>query len=399
MFETSSDSPAPVRVVTEAIKEYVDRLGPIWIEGEIAELNERSGMMAFMRLRDTSADMSISVMCHKSVIASVKPLPANARVVIFAKPSWYTKSGTLSMAAKEIRQVGVGELLARLEALKSLLASEGLFSVDRKVSLPLLPRKVGLICGRNTDAEKDVVENARRRWPAVEFEIREVTVQGAAAVVEVSAALRELEANADVDVIIITRGGGSFEDLLPFSDESLIRLAASCETPIVSAIGHEKDSPLLDLVADYRASTPTDAAKRVVPDIAEEIATIEKLRDRATRALTARIDSESNFISQLRSRPVMKDPGAFIAILQDELKDLRERSTRSFAATIDAERKELKAITAHLRSLSPQSTLDRGYSVVRNAKGDVIRDPKQLAKGEVIAIKVAKGETSATVLS
>jgi exodeoxyribonuclease VII large subunit len=399
MFETSSESPAPVRVVTEAIKEYVDRLGPIWIEGEIAELNERSGMMAFMRLRDTSADMSISVMCHKSVIAAVKPLPANARVVIYAKPSWYTKSGTLSMAAKEIRQVGVGELLARLEALKSLLASEGLFSIDRKVSLPLLPRKVGLICGRNTDAEKDVVENARRRWPAVEFEIREVTVQGAAAVVEVSAALCELEANPDVDVIIITRGGGSFEDLLPFSDESLIRLAASCETPIVSAIGHEKDSPLLDLVADYRASTPTDAAKRVVPDIAEEIATIEKLRDRATRALTARIDFESNFILQLRSRPVMKDPGAFIAILHDELKDLRQRSTRSFTATIDAERKELKAITAHLRSLSPQSTLDRGYSVVRNAKGDVIRDPKQLSKGEVIAIKVAKGETSATVTS
>ncbi|CAB4542649.1 MAG: exodeoxyribonuclease VII large subunit [Actinobacteria bacterium] len=398
MFQTSSESPAPVRVVTEAIKEYVDRLGPIWIEGEIAELNERSGMMAFMRLRDTSADMSISVMCHKSVIATVKPLPANARVVIYAKPSWYTKSGTLSMAAKEIRQVGVGELLARLEALKSLLASEGLFSIDRKVLLPLLPRKVGLICGRNTDAEKDVVENARRRWPAVEFEIREVTVQGAAAVVEVSAALRELEANPDVDVIIITRGGGSFEDLLPFSDESLIRLAASCETPIVSAIGHEKDSPLLDLVADYRASTPTDAAKRVVPDIAEEIATIEKLRDRATRALTARIDYESNFISQLRSRPVMKDPGAFIAILHDELKDLRQRSTRSFTATIDAERKELKAITAHLRSLSPQSTLDRGYSVVRNAKGDVIRDPKQLSKGEVIAIKVAKGETSATIL-
>ena len=396
MFETSSDSPAPVRVVTEAIKEYVDRLGPIWIEGEIAELNERSGMMAFMRLRDTSADMSLSVMCHKSVIAAVKPLPANARVVIYAKPSWYTKSGTLSMSAKEIRQVGVGELLARLEALKSLLASEGLFSLDRKVALPLLPRKVGLICGRNTDAEKDVVENARRRWPAVEFEIREVTVQGAAAVVEVSAALRELEANSEVDVIIITRGGGSFEDLLPFSDESLIRLAADCQTPIVSAIGHEKDSPLLDLVADYRASTPTDAAKRVVPDIAEEIASIQKLRDRAFRALSARVDFEQNFISQLRSRPVMKDPGAFLTILSDELRDLRQRSTRSFTATIDAERKELKAITAHLRSLSPQSTLDRGYSVVRNAKGDVIRDPKQLKSGEILAIKVAKGETSAT---
>ena len=397
MFETSSESPAPVRVVTEAIKDYVDRLGPIWIEGEIAELNERSGMMAFMRLRDTSADMSLSVMCHKSVIAAVKPLPANARVVIYAKPSWYTKSGTLSMAAKEIRQVGVGELLARLEALKSLLAEEGLFSNDRKVSLPVLPRKVGLICGRNTDAEKDVVENARRRWPAVEFEIREVTVQGAAAVVEVSAALRELEADNDVDVIIITRGGGSFEDLLPFSDESLVRLAAQCETPIVSAIGHEKDSPLLDLVADYRASTPTDAAKRVVPDIAEEIANIQKLRDRAYRALSSQVEYEQNFITQLRSRPVMKDPGAFLTILSEELNDLRLRSTRSFTATIDAERKELKAITAHLRSLSPQSTLDRGYSVVRNAKGDVIRDPKQLRKGDVLAIKVAKGETSATV--
>ena len=397
MFETSSDSPAPVRVVTEAIKEYVDRLGPIWIEGEIAELNERSGMMAFMRLRDTSADMSLSVMCHKSVIAAVKPLPANARVVIYAKPSWYTKSGTLSMAAREIRQVGVGELLARLEALKSLLAEEGLFSIDRKVALPVLPRKVGLICGRNTDAEKDVVENARRRWPAVEFEIREVTVQGAAAVVEVSAALRELEADKEVDVIIITRGGGSFEDLLPFSDESLVRLAASCETPIVSAIGHEKDSPLLDLVADYRASTPTDAAKRVVPDIAEEVSSIQKLRDRAYRALFARIEYEGNYIAQLRSRPVMKDPGAFLTILSEELSDLRQRSTRSFTATIGAEQKELKAITAHLRSLSPQSTLDRGYSVVRNAAGDVIRDPKQLKSGEVLAIKVAKGETSATV--
>jgi exodeoxyribonuclease VII large subunit len=397
MFETSSDSPAPVRVVTEAIKEYVDRLGPIWIEGEIAELNERSGMMAFMRLRDTSADMSISVMCHKSVIAAVKPLPANARVVIYAKPSWYTKSGTLSMAAKEIRQVGVGELLARLEALKSLLAEEGLFSIDRKVALPVLPRKVGLICGRNTDAEKDVVENTKRRWPAVEFEIREVTVQGAAAVVEVSAALRELEADPEVDVIIITRGGGSFEDLLPFSDETLVRLAASCQTPIVSAIGHEKDSPLLDLVADYRASTPTDAAKRVVPDIAEEVANINKLRDRAYRALAARVDYESNFIAQLRSRPVMKDPGAFITILSEELTDLRQRSRRSFTATIDAERKELKAITAHLRSLSPQSTLDRGYSVVRDSKGEVIRDAGKLKTGDILAIKVAKGETSATV--
>jgi len=397
MFETSSESPAPVRVVSEALKEYIDRLGPIWIEGEISELNERSGGMAFMRLRDTSADMSISVMCYKSVLATAQPLPANARVIIHAKPSWFTKNGSLTMSAKEIRQVGVGELLARLEALKEKLALEGLFNSDRKVKLPLLPRTVGLICGRNTDAEKDVVENARRRWPAVQFEIREVAVQGAAAVVEVSQALQELEANPLVDVIIITRGGGSFEDLLPFSDESLVRLAASCETPIVSAIGHEKDSPLLDLVADYRASTPTDAAKKVVPDIAQEISDIEKLRDRALRSLVARLDFESQQISQLRNRPVMKDPMVMVTTRVDELKALRDRALRGFASLLEIEKKELKGVRDHLRSLSPQSTMDRGYAVVQLTDGKILRDATKLKAGTALRIRVAKGETGATV--
>ena len=398
MFETSSESPAPVRVVSEAIKEYVERLGPIWIEGEISELNERSGGMAFMRLRDTSVDMSLSVMCYKNVLTAVQPLPANARVVIHAKASWFTKNGSLTMSAKEIRQVGVGELLARLEALKGVLAAEGLFSADRKVALPLLPRKVGLICGRNTDAEKDVVENARRRWPAVEFEIREVAVQGAAAVVEVSAALRELESIEDVDVIIITRGGGSFEDLLPFSDESLVRLAASCETPIVSAIGHEKDSPLLDLVADYRASTPTDAAKRVVPDIEEEIADINKIRDRMYRRLVSTIDYELNQIAQLRNRPVMKDPSVMVKVRVEELSALRDRSHRGFKALLDIEKKEIKGVIAHLRSLSPQSTMDRGYSVVQSDDGKIVRDATKLKAGAVLRIRAAKGEARASVL-
>jgi exodeoxyribonuclease VII large subunit len=399
MFETSSESPAPVRVVSEAIKEYVERLGPIWIEGEISELNERSGGMAFMRLRDTSVDMSLSVMCYKNVLAAVQPLPANARVVIHAKASWFTKNGSLTMSAKEIRQVGVGELLARLEALKGVLAAEGLFSADRKVALPLLPRKVGLICGRNTDAEKDVVENARRRWPAVEFEIREVAVQGAAAVVEVSAALRELESIEDVDVIIITRGGGSFEDLLPFSDESLVRLAASCETPIVSAIGHEKDSPLLDLVADYRASTPTDAAKRVVPDIEEEIADINKIRDRIYRRLVSTIDYELNQIAQLRNRTVMKDPSVMVKVRVEELSALRDRSHRGFKALLDIEKKEIKGVIAHLRSLSPQSTMDRGYSVVQSDDGKIVRDATKLKAGAVLRIRAAKGEARASVLT
>jgi exodeoxyribonuclease VII large subunit len=396
MFETSSESPAPVRVVSEAIKDYVDRLGPIWIEGEISELNERSGMMAFMRLRDTSVDMSISVMCHKSVIATVKPLPDNARVVLYAKPSFYTKNGSLSFSAREIRQVGVGELLARLEALKNLLAGEGLFDSDRKVALPLLPKVIGLICGRNTDAEKDVVENAKRRWPSVQFEIREVTVQGAAAVSEVSDALRELEANKDVEVIIITRGGGSFEDLLPFSDEGLVRLAASCTTPIVSAIGHEKDAPLLDLVADYRASTPTDAAKLVVPDIGEEIAMIDAMRDRARRTVVNRINLEATQIANFKNRPVMKDPHVLITTRADIIAGLRDRSNRSFAHQLKLAKEELKQIKARVRALSPQATLDRGYSVVQLADGKIVTDPKKLKQGDLLRLRLAKGETQAT---
>ena len=397
MFETSSDSPAPVRVVTEAIKDYLDRLGPIWIEGEISELNERSGGMAFIRLRDTSVDMSLSVMCYKTVLAAVAPLPPNARVVIHAKASWYTKNGSLTMSAKEIRHVGVGELLARLEALKTLLASEGLFSDERKIELPALPRKVGLICGRNTDAEKDVVENARRRWPAVEFEIREVTVQGAAAVVEVSAALRELDAMESVDVIIITRGGGSFEDLLPFSDEGLVRLAASCETAIVSAIGHEKDSPLLDLVADYRASTPTDAAKRVVPDIAQEIAEIDEIRLRIRRRIYSMLDLEASKIAHLRERPVLKDPSVLITSRREIVSALRDRSVRSFGHRIEIAQKDLLQMGARVRALSPQSTLDRGYSVIQLPDGSIVRDSALLNDGDHLRIRLARGEAEAIV--
>jgi exodeoxyribonuclease VII large subunit len=399
MLETSSESPAPVRAVTEAIKEYLDRLGPIWIEGEIAELNERSGGMAFLRLRDSSVDMSLSVMCHKSVLASVAPLPANARVVLYAKGSWYTKNGSYTLSAREIRQVGVGELLARLEALKTMLAAEGLFDSENKVALPLLPRKIGLICGRNTDAERDVVENAKRRWPAVQFEIREVTVQGAAAVSEVSAALAELEALADVDVIIITRGGGSFEDLLPFSDEGLVRLAAQCSTPIVSAIGHEKDSPLLDLVADFRASTPTDAAKRVVPDINEEIDLIKKLRDRASRFMRNMIELESSKIANLAARPVLRDPTVMITSRLEIITSLRDRSIRSFQGRLAIAQEELQQVTARVRALSPQATLDRGYAVVQLADGSIARDSAALKDGEKLRIRLAQGETSAMVTS
>ncbi len=398
MMETSPESPAPVRVVSEALKSYLDRLSPIWIEGEISEINERSGM-SYLRLRDPSVDMSISMMCHKSVLATVAPLPQNARVVMHAKVSYYAKNGSLSFSVKEIRQVGVGELLARLEALKQVLAAEGLFALDRKIALPLLPRVVGLICGRNSAAEKDVIENAKRRWPAVEFEIREVAVQGAAAVTEVSQALRELEADPRVEVIIITRGGGSFEDLLPFSDEGLVRLAASCTTPIVSAIGHEQDAPLLDLVADLRASTPTDAAKQVVPDISEERALIAQLRDRATRTVTNALSFENQVIAQLRARPVLKDPFTIVQTRSEILRALSERSLRSISHRITLASEELTQVIARIRTLSPQATLDRGYGLVLTQSGALVRDADSVAVGDQLRLRFARGEAEATINS
>ncbi len=393
MLETSAESPVAVRVVSQAIGDYLSRLGSVWIEGELSEVTVRPGaQMVFMRLRDTSADMSISIMCHKSVLDSVSPLPQNARVVMNSKVSWYEKNGSLSFSVKEIRQVGVGELLARLEALKSQLALEGLFDADRKQELPFLPRAVGLICGRNSDAEKDVVENAKRRWPAVRFEIREVAVQGAAAVVEVSNALRELDENPEVDVIIITRGGGSFEDLLPFSDESLVRLAADCQTPIVSAIGHEKDAPLLDLVADWRASTPTDAGKKVVPDMDEELTKISNLRDRAARTIQGRIDFEIAKIEQLMDRPIMRDPLTSITTRLEIITNLRARSFRSTDAALAIATEEIAGLQTQVRTLSPQATLDRGYAVLQKEEGAVVRSASELTPGEHLRVRLAQGE-------
>ena len=397
MLETSSEKPVPVRVVSEAISEYINRLGQIWVEGEIAQLNDRAGYgMVYMRLRDPSVDMYLEVTCPRNVFKAVSPLTENARVVINSKVNFYTPTGRLSLNAKEIRQVGVGELLARLEALKKVLAAEGLFALERKKPLPFLPNKIGLICGRASAAEKDVKENARRRWPAVKFETREVAVQGSDAVIQVSNALRELDADPEIDVIIITRGGGSFEDLLPFSDEGLVRLAASCKKPIVSAIGHEQDTPLLDLVADLRASTPTDAAKRVVPDFQEEQTKIQNLRDRADRKVNDLVVLEMTKIVNLIQRPVMKDPLLMVTSREEIVKGFKARSFMSMHSRLIRAYDEVAHIAARVRTLSPQATLDRGYSVVQKTNGAIVTDPANLAAGEEIRLRLAKGVAIAT---
>lgn len=399
MIDSSSEEPLPVRVVSESIGEYVGRLGPVWVEGEVAEITLRPGsQMAFIRLKDTSVDMSLQVTCHRSILESIDPLPENARIVAYAKVNWYAVRGTLSLMAREIRQVGLGELLARLEQLKNLLAAEGLFASERKQQLPFLPRKIGLICGRASAAEKDVVENVRRRWPGMAFEIREVAVQGSTAVVEVSRALVELDTLADVDVIIVTRGGGSFEDLLPFSDESLIRLVASLSTPIVSAIGHEQDSPLLDLVADLRASTPTDAAKRVVPSLVEEQERTEQLINRLSKRMSSIIELELSKITALSSRPVLKDPLTIISIRRDEVKILSSDAKRAITALLREAKSEVKEIKAQITALSPLSTLKRGYAVIQK-KGRVVTNSKDVLVSDQLAVRLAKGELTVEVIN
>lgn len=398
MLETSIDAPAPVRVISEAIRDWIGKLGPVWVEGELSQVDDRKGSsMIFMRLRDTSSDVSISLSCHRSVFQSVAPLPQNARIKVFSKVSFYTGNGSLSLNAREIHHVGLGELLARLEMLKKVLAAEGLFQASRKKPLPFLPRKVGLICGRNSAAEKDVVENARRRWPAVQFEIREVAVQGSSAVIEVGNALKELEKIEDVDVVIITRGGGSFEDLLPFSDEGLVRLVAASSKPIVSAIGHEQDTPLLDLVADFRASTPTDAAKRVVPDIHEEMNGLAELSNRLARGIQVRFDQEVKIIQNFASRPVMRDAMLLITPEIESLSRDRKTLRQSLRHRITLHEKELKGASSQLRALSPYGVLDRGYAVARNSDGKVVRDVSEIKIGEAITVRFARSAAHATV--
>jgi len=398
-LQTSPERPAPVRVVSQAIGGWIARLGAVWVEGQVAQLTRRPGSRtAFLVLRDPAADLSLQVTCPMAVLAAVEPpLTEGARVVVHARPTWYFPRGTLSLAADEIRQVGLGELLARLERLRTLLAAEGLFDTDRKRPLPFLPRTVGLVCGRGSAAERDVLENARRRWPAVHFRVLEVVVQGPLAVPQVMEALQALDRDPEVDVVVLARGGGSVEDLLPFSDEALVRAVAACRTPVVSAIGHESDTPLVDLVADERASTPTDAAKRVVPDVEEELTGLRQCRERALAALRHRLDRETSLVDSLRSRPVLADPHHAVSVRAEEVAALLHRAHRTLGHRLDRAADDLQHVRARVRALSPAATLERGYAVVQRADRVVVRSPSQVERGDRLRVRLAEGELGVLV--
>ena len=327
-MQSSAEQPIPVRAVSEAVAGWISRLGAIWVEGQLAQINKRPGsQMVYLVLRDPSADVSVQITTFRRVFeAVVPPLTEGARVIVYGKPDFYVPRSSFSIRADEIRQVGLGELLARLEMLKAKLKAEGLFDPRRKKPLPFLPHCVGLITGRASAAERDVLENAKRRWPGVQFRVMNTDVQGPKAVPQILPALAQLDADPEVDVIIIARGGGSVEDLLPFSDEALIRAVGECETPVVSAIGHEPDSPILDLVADFRASTPTDAAKRVVPDVAEEMDRVAELRRNAWRSVARILEREAMGLASFRQRPVLASPYSMIDGRRNDLEELTRRA-------------------------------------------------------------------------
>ena len=377
----------------------MERLGAVWVEAQLIEINRRSGTRTiFLTLRDKLAEVSVSATVSPITLDSAGPLAEGATVVARIKPTFFESSGRFVFSCDAITPIGEGRLLARLEQTKRLLQAEGLFAPALKKSLPFLPRAVGLVTGAGSAAERDVVENARRRWPAVRIITRYALVQGPQACEQIIAAVEQLDRHPEVDVIVIARGGGSVEDLLPFSDEGLIRAVAACRTPVVSAIGHESDSPILDLVADHRASTPTDAAKRIVPDVADEAARVAQARQRMIQAVSGLVGRQQEFLNSLRSRPVLLDPAGSFARRYEQLADLRHRSDRAIGSTIGRESALVGHQLARVRAMSPQATLERGYSILLDQQGTAVRSVNQVTSEDDLLAQLADGQLMIKVL-
>jgi exodeoxyribonuclease VII large subunit len=397
-LDTSPEHPAPVRQISQLIGQWVERLGAVWVEGQLTQLSRRGGMnTVFMTLRDKVADISLEVTCPRGVVDALPtPLVEGAHIVVHARPAFYANRGKLSLSVREIRLVGEGELLARLERRRRLLAAEGLFAEELKRPLPFLPSTIGLVTAQNSAAERDVLENARRRWPGVCFQVRYAAMQGMHAAREVIEAIDLLDRDPAVDVIVVARGGGSLEDLLPFSDEALIRAVHRATTPLVSAIGHEPDNPILDLVADLRASTPTDAAKRVVPDVAEEAQRVLQLRERVRRAVRGHVDRELHQLHAVLSRPSLADPRVGLTDRLGEVEQLRDRTRRCLRHALDRSADDLAHHLARVRALSPLSTLRRGYAVLSDAEGQAFSSVSDVRPGDGLHIRLADGRIAAT---
>ncbi|BAF54085.1 exodeoxyribonuclease VII large subunit [Corynebacterium glutamicum] len=400
--KSTPEAPWPVREVNTQVKQWIERLGHLWVEGQLAQINVKPNWkLSYLTLRDVEQEVSVQLTCPTDIIRNrPTPLKDGDRVIVYGKPAFYAGRGTFSLWVTDIRPVGIGELLARIEELRKRLAAEGLFDPARKKRLPFLPNRVGLITGRGSAAERDVLSVAKDRWPEVQFEVINTAVQGASAVPEIIEALRALDQDPRVDVIIIARGGGSVEDLLPFSEEALQRAVAAAQTPVVSAIGHEPDTPVLDNVADLRAATPTDAAKRVVPDVAEERMLINQLRSRSAAALRGWVQREQQALAAIRTRPVLADPMTPINRRRDEIAQAVGLIRRDVTHLVRTEQALVASLRAQVSALGPSATLARGYSVVQviprdGSAPEVVTTIEQSPPGSQLRIRVADGSITA----
>ena len=391
----SADSAFKVHQVSKVVGDYISRLNKVWVEGQVIKC-QTYGATSYIAFRDPDLDISVQVVAATSILNGLQPpLEDGSRVVIQASFEWWAKKGTLNLRAHAIQNVGVGDLLVRIQMLRTALEAEGLFKPERKKKLPFLPRKVGLITGRDTDALKDVVVNARRRWPATAFEIKEIALQQQGTPLAAIKAMQELEAIEDVDVIVIARGGGSFEDLLPWSDEGLARAVANCSKPVVSAIGHEADHPILDDVADVRASTPTDAARKIVPDIEEETAQVSRNSSRLKDLKNRWFEEQNRHLAFAKQTLAAKSPKALIEIKQGEIKLVQQQLRTTAQNHLKSLKADFQANKARLNALSPFNVLARGYAVATDKTGNVIRDGKTLSTGDLFNIRVEAGTFSA----
>ncbi len=393
---SSEHSPWRVSQLSKSLKDWIEKLGRVWVEGELQQIQLR-GSNLFGSLRDLDSENSVEIHAFEASDVDIEvSLKQGDRVVALVQPAFWAKNGKLTMRVLKMHKVGLGELLERIEKLRQQIIKEGLTDPSRKKPLPFLPGKIGLVTGANSDAEKDVLQNARNRWPEVQFEVIHTLVQGDRAAAEIIMAIQQLDAMADVDVIIVARGGGSFQDLLPFSDERLVRAAAALTKPLVSAIGHENDQPLLDLVADLRASTPTDAAKRVVPDVVDERKTIQTALDRINFRIMSFIETQLQLIKSIISRPVLASPFGFVDNQADQLEKLTKRLAEILDWKLTKAGSELGQLVSSVRALSPKLTLERGYALVTNENGEILRE---VAKDQDFTVQLAKQEIMATAKS
>jgi exodeoxyribonuclease VII large subunit len=363
-----------VRAFNRGLATWVSRLPTLWIEGELTELrHQQRWASVFFTLKDPEDGACLPVQMPRGQFEALDlGLAEGERVHVFGRAELYEQRGELRLKALSIERFGLGAHLAALERLKQKLAAEGLFDESRKRALPRFPRLIGLVTGNDAAAKRDVLTHIVQRFPPANVLVAETYVQGPRAPVAIQQAIADL-CGRGVDVIVLARGGGSLEDLLPFSDERVVRAVAECTVPIVSAVGHEQDNPLCDLAADVRASTPTAAARVVVPDLAELRAQVVRTRERLHRGAQRAAEGHAQRLAAAHDR-----------LQRAPLLALERRTAR------------LDTLHAKLGALSPFATLERGYAIVHRGD-DVVRAAEQVSAGDAIDVRVAEGTFGATV--